>query len=75
MVSAAESKARRETGMTFTCLRDNFYVDVPLFADEHGVIRGPAGTGLFAPVARADVADVAATVCARPPRTRTRRTT
>ncbi len=53
--------------MTFTFLRDNFYVDVvPLFSDEHGVIRGPAGDGLFAPVARADVADVAATVLRSP---------
>ena len=62
-------QAIRETGMTFTFLRDNFYADfVPLFADAHGVIRGPAGDGLFAPVARADVADVAATVLRSPAR-------
>ena len=53
--------------MTFTFLRDNFYADfVPYFADENGVIRGPAGDGLFAPVARADVADVAAVVLRSP---------
>src|SRR4051794_24824792 len=53
--------AVRETGMAFTFLRDNFYADVlPHFADPSGVIRGPAGDGRVAAVARADVADVAA---------------
>ncbi|MET1058651.1 MAG: NAD(P)H-binding protein [Nocardioides sp.] len=60
-------QAIRESGMAFTFLRDNFYADfVPYFADEHGVIRGPAGTGRFAAVARADVADVAAAVLRSP---------
>lgn len=55
--------AIRESGMAFTFLRDNFYVDVlPWFADEAGVIRGPAGGGRVAAVARADVGDVAAVV-------------
>jgi NAD(P)H dehydrogenase (quinone) len=55
--------AIRESGMAFTILRDNFYSDLlPYFADDAGVIRGPAGDGLVAAVARADVADVAATV-------------
>jgi NAD(P)H dehydrogenase (quinone) len=60
-------QAVRESGMRFTFLRDNFYADfIPHFADENGVIRGPAGDGLFAPVARADVADVAALVLRSP---------
>jgi uncharacterized protein YbjT (DUF2867 family) len=60
-------QAIRASGMDFTLLRDNFYVDVlPLFADATGAIRGPAGEGRVAAVARADVADVAATVLRDP---------
>lgn len=60
-------QALRESGMDFTILRDNFYLDVlPLFADESGVIRGPAGEGRVAAVARADVADVAIEVLRDP---------
>ena len=60
-------QAIRETGMAFTFLRDNFYADVlPYFADPEGVIRGPAGDGRVAAVARADVADVAAKVLRSP---------
>ncbi|MEZ0577854.1 NmrA family NAD(P)-binding protein [Nocardioides sp. MH1] len=59
--------AAAATGLTFTLLRDNFYLDVlPLFADASGVIRGPAGDGRLAAVARADVADVAAVVLRAP---------
>lgn len=59
--------AIRASGMAFTILRDNFYLDVlPLFADENGVIRGPAGEGRVAAVARADVADVAIAVLRKP---------
>lgn len=55
--------AIRESGMAFTLLRDNFYLDVlPHFADAEGVIRGPAGEGRVAAVARADVADTAVAV-------------
>jgi NAD(P)H dehydrogenase (quinone) len=55
---AAIREAAVGTGLTFTLLRDNFYADfVPMFAGEDGVIRGPAGDGHFAVVARADVAD------------------
>ncbi len=51
------------SGMDFTILRDNFYSDLlPHFADDSGVIRGPAGDGRVAAVARADVADVAAEI-------------
>ncbi len=60
-------QAVRESGVAFTFLRDNFYLDLlPHFADEHGVIRGPAGDGRVAGVARADVADVAVAVLRDP---------
>ncbi len=59
--------AATRTGMTFTLLRDNFYLDVlPYFADASGVIRGPAGDGRVAAVARTDVAEVAAAVLQTP---------
>lgn len=59
--------AIRGSGMNYTLLRDNFYSDLlPFFADESGVIRGPAGDGRVAAVARADVADVAAAVLRQP---------
>lgn len=60
-------EAIRASGMAFTILRNNFYLDVlPLFADESGVIRGPAGEGRVAAVARADVVDVAIAVLRKP---------
>ena len=53
----------RDLGVTYTFLRDSLYLDVlPDFAGPDGVIRGPAGDGRFAPVARDDIADVAAAV-------------
>jgi uncharacterized protein YbjT (DUF2867 family) len=56
-----------ESGMATTILRDSFYLDVLReFADDQGVIRGPAGDGRVAAVARADVAAVAAAVLADP---------
>ncbi|MGB3763241.1 MAG: SDR family oxidoreductase [Ornithinimicrobium sp.] len=65
---ADAEEAIRETGMQWTFLRNNFYADVlPFFADEAGVIRGPAGQGRVAVVARADVADVAAVILRDPP--------
>lgn len=58
--------ALHESGMAFTVLRDNFYLDVlPLFATD-GAIRGPAGDGAVAAVARADVADAAVAVLRAP---------
>ncbi|HEX4190077.1 MAG TPA: NAD(P)H-binding protein [Marmoricola sp.] len=61
-------QAIAESGVPHTILRDNFYLDLlPQFADEHGVIRGPAGDGRVAAVARADVAAVAAEVLRDPP--------
>ena len=57
----------RESGMVWTFLRDNFYADfMPMLVGEDGVIRGPAGAGRAAIVARTDVARVAAAVLADP---------
>ena len=57
----------RSTGVDFTFLRDNLYLDfVPGFAGADGVIRGPAGDGRTASVARDDVAAVAARVLVDP---------
>jgi uncharacterized protein YbjT (DUF2867 family) len=57
----------RGTGRRFTILRDSFYLDfVPDLVGDDGVIRGPAGDGRMAAVARADVAAVAATVLQDP---------
>ena len=59
----ATEDAIRQSGVSPTFLRDNFYAEVwPDFADEQGVIRGPAGEGRAAVVSRRDVADVAALV-------------
>ncbi|TCC32549.1 SDR family oxidoreductase [Kribbella sindirgiensis] len=53
----------RSTGVDFTFLRDNLYLDfVPGFVGSDDVIRGPAGDGRVAAVARDDVASVAASV-------------
>src|SRR4051812_3722261 len=57
----------RERGLTHTFLRDNFYQDVlPYFVGDDGTIRGPAGDGRAAFVARADIARVATTVLLDP---------
>jgi uncharacterized protein YbjT (DUF2867 family) len=53
----------KASGMTWTFLRDSFYGDImPFFADEEGVIRGPAGDGRTSLVAQVDVARSAAAV-------------
>ncbi len=59
----------KEAGIPHTFLRDNLYLDFAenLVGDD-GVIRGPAGHGRAAMVARADVARVAATVLRHPER-------
>jgi NAD(P)H dehydrogenase (quinone) len=60
---AATEERIRATGIEHTFLRSCMYADyVPLLADPSGVIRGPAGRGRAAWVARDDVADVAAAV-------------
>lgn len=57
----------RASGMRHTFLRDSFYLDfLPDTVGEDGVIRGPAGNGRVAAVARADVARVATTVLLHP---------
>jgi len=53
----------KQTSLRWTFLRDNIYLDyVPFFAGEDGVIRGPAGDGRAAVVARDDIAAAAAAV-------------
>jgi uncharacterized protein YbjT (DUF2867 family) len=54
----------RSTGVRFTFLRPSLYLDsVPAkLVGEDGVIRGPAGDGRAAWIARDDLADVAAAV-------------
>jgi uncharacterized protein YbjT (DUF2867 family) len=53
----------RSTGVDFTFLRDNLYLDfIPGLVGADGVIRGPAGDGRVAAVARDDVAAAAAAV-------------
>ena len=53
----------RATGMDFAFLRPSFYLDyVADWADAEGVIRGPAGDGRIAWVAREDLAEAAAVV-------------
>ena len=57
----------RSAGLRWTFLRDNFYLDfMPKIVGEDGVIRGPAGDGRVAAVAREDVAASAAAVLAEP---------
>jgi NAD(P)H dehydrogenase (quinone) len=57
----------RASGMDFTFLRDNFYLDfLPLLAGQDGVIRGPAGDGVVSAVSREDVARSAVTILRDP---------
>ncbi len=57
----------KDTGKRFTIVRDSFYLDfVPELVGEDGAIRGPAGEGRMAAVARADVAAVVARVLSDP---------
>lgn len=64
---AATEELIRESGMSWTFLRDNFYMDMmELFAGDDGVIRGPAGAGRCSLVSRADVAATAVAVLRDP---------
>ena len=55
------------SGVAYTFLRDNFYQDLlPYFIGNDGILRGPAGHGRAAFVARADVARVATAVLQDP---------
>jgi NAD(P)H dehydrogenase (quinone) len=57
----------RGTGLAYTFLRDNMYLDfLPYLAGDDGVIRGPAGDGRVAAVAQDDIAEVAAAVLREP---------
>lgn len=57
----------RASGMAWTFLRDNFYLDfMPMMVGDDGVIRGPAGTGKAAVVSRRDVAAAAAAILQDP---------
>jgi NAD(P)H dehydrogenase (quinone) len=59
----------RSSGLTFTFLRDNLYLDfMPLYVGTDGVIRGPAADGRTAAVALDDIADVAVAVLRDPGR-------
>ena len=56
-------EAIRASGVGFTFLRDSLYQDVlPYWVGADGALRGPAGDGRCAFVARDDIADVAVTV-------------
>lgn len=53
----------KASGMDWTFLRDSFYAEVmEMFADDQGVIRGPAGDGRVSVVTQLDVARSAAAV-------------
>lgn len=57
----------KASGMAYTFLRDNLYLDVlPQLAGEDGVIRGPAGDGAVSAVAREDIARCAVMVLRDP---------
>jgi uncharacterized protein YbjT (DUF2867 family) len=57
------------TRLRSTFLRDNLYADfLPMLVDDHGVIRGPAGDGRVAAVARYDIAEAAVAVLRDPHR-------
>lgn len=57
----------RSTGLVWTFLRDNLYLDFfRYFTGEDGVIRGPAGDGRVAGVALDDIADAASAVLSSP---------
>jgi NAD(P)H dehydrogenase (quinone) len=61
-------KALTASGVSFTILRDNLYMDLlPQLFDEHGILRDPGRGGKAAMVSREDVAQVAAAVLRDPP--------
>jgi NAD(P)H dehydrogenase (quinone) len=58
------------TGVSYTAVRDNLYLDLlPEMFGKDGVVRGPAGEGATAFVARDDAARVAAALLREPPAT------
>jgi uncharacterized protein YbjT (DUF2867 family) len=64
---AATEKHLGDSGMAWTFLRDNLYLEfVDQMVGEDGVIRGPAGNGRVAVVAHEDIARVATAVLLDP---------
>lgn len=64
---AATEQYIKEKGLTYTFLRDNFYVDFFVdMARQYGEIKGPAGNGKVSAVVRSDVADVAVEILKNP---------
>lgn len=64
---AATEEHIRASGLRFTFSRQNFYADMlPLIVGADGAIRGPAGNGRVAPVARDDIADALRTMLTDP---------
>ncbi|MCC9205104.1 SDR family oxidoreductase [Arthrobacter sp. zg-Y769] len=65
--AATEEYIASREGLAHTFLRNCLYQDVlPTFVQPDGVIRGPAGEGRFAPVARTDIARTAAKILLAP---------
>ncbi len=63
----ATERAIVASGIAYTFLRDNLYLDfMDALVGEDGVIRGPAGAGRVAAVAREDVARAAVAVLVDP---------
>ncbi|MGJ9421546.1 SDR family oxidoreductase [Aeromicrobium sp. CF3.5] len=59
----ATEERLKASGMDWTFLRDSFYADImEMFADDEGVIRGPAGDGRVSVVTQLDVARSAVAV-------------
>jgi uncharacterized protein YbjT (DUF2867 family) len=59
----------KESGLTYTLLRDNFYMDlIPEMFGEKRLLRGPGGQGKVAWVSREDVSQSVAAVLADPVR-------
>jgi NAD(P)H dehydrogenase (quinone) len=64
---AATERHLKESGMAWTFLRDNLYLEfVDQMVGDGGVIRGPAGDGRAAVVAHEDIARAAAVVLLDP---------
>jgi uncharacterized protein YbjT (DUF2867 family) len=64
---AATEQHLRDSGMAWTFLRDNLYLEfVDQMVGDDGVIRGPAGDGRVAVVAHEDIARVATAVLLDP---------
>lgn len=64
---AATENYIKEKGLTYTFLRDNFYIDFFVdMAREYGEIKGPAKNGKVSAVVRSDVADVVVEILKNP---------